>query len=169
MTIYPNDFDSMNYLTAKTGDNKWMIVLAVVAIFDREALSDGGILGYTVEIYPSRYNPDILQLAIQATGFVPPPPQEASFGCDFWAPFASINSIGNVNNSLNHIYSVNRFNVIFDPTFPANHFFTGIAVDIAVGASQRPNVDSGVHINRVGFHVTLHGTPIGVGIVEGPG
>jgi hypothetical protein len=159
MPLFTNQFAVANFVIVPTGqtpvrpeDQKWFLVLSGVAVFTFQGQS------------AADWRRDSLRLAIdlkgpiQASGRSAPPGRELKFEVEQWAPFATMNSIFDQNESVNGGYAVDAFRPIFTTrdTFP--QIFDTLEVDLAVR-------DTDAFIFRVGYHLTLVGTIVDVALI----
>jgi murein DD-endopeptidase MepM/ murein hydrolase activator NlpD len=142
-------------------NQKWLMVLSGVAIANLEGNSGLDWLRETVAIRPDLSGP--LHFAIDKYGIPIPPGTEGSnfrsvFRVEQWAPFASLSSIFNQDQSVNSGFAVDvwRPNPFASGTNPVSNahvdnLFAGIQVDVAVR-------DTDAWIYRLGYNITLLGT-----------
>jgi hypothetical protein len=151
---------------ASIHDQKFLLVLSGVVNANLEGNSSSQWLYETLSIQgidmagPQNSGP--LHWAISRFAIPKPSGQEGpdfwiGFAVEEWAPFASLSSIFNQNQSVNSGFAVQ----VWRPTpfdtgkdaftnLPVGNIFTGINVDVAVR-------DSDAWIYRVGYNITLLG------------
>ncbi|HEX4284655.1 MAG TPA: hypothetical protein VHZ28_06150, partial [Terracidiphilus sp.] len=147
---------------ANIHEQKFLLVLSGVVIANLEGNSGSQWLHETVSFLPDMAGPQNsgpLHWAIQHWGIPTPPNQNfrIGFSLEEWAPFASLSSIFNQNQSINSGFAVdvwrpNHFGTGTDAFThaPVGNIFTGVNVDVAVR-------DTDAWIYRVGYNVTLLG------------
>jgi hypothetical protein len=154
---------------ANIHDQKWLLVLSGVVIADLEGNSSAQWLHETLSFTPDMAGPDDptatsgpLNFAISHFSIPKPPGSPGAqflirFSLEEWAPFASLSSIFNQNQSINSGFAVdtwrpNHFGSGTDvlSNRPVNNIFSGINVDVAVR-------DTDAWIFRVGYNITLLG------------
>jgi hypothetical protein len=147
---------------ASIHDQRFLLVLSGVVVANLEGNSGSQWLQETLSFLPDmagQQNSGPLNWAINR--FSIPKPAGQSFRIGFsleeWAPFASLSSIFNQDQSINSGFSVNvwRPNHFATGTdafthAPVGNVFTGINVDVAVR-------DTDAWIYRIGYNVTLLG------------
>jgi hypothetical protein len=147
---------------ASIHDQKFLLVLSGVVIANLEGNSGSQWLQETLSFLPDMAGPQNsgpLNWAIGRFSIPKPPGQNFSIGFSLeeWAPFASLSSIFNQDQSINSGFSVNvwRPNHFATGTDAFTHsavgnIFTGVNVDVAVR-------DTDAWIYRIGYNVTLLG------------
>jgi hypothetical protein len=147
---------------ASIHDQKFLLVLSGVVIANLEGNSASQWLYETLSFLPDMAGPQNsgpLNWAIQRWGIPKPPGQNFSiaFSLEEWAPFASLSSIFDQDQSINAGFAVdvwrpNHFATGNDAIThsPVGNIFTGINVDVAVR-------DTDAWIYRVGYNITLLG------------
>lgn len=141
-------------------EQRWQLVLSGVVLLDMKGVSAAQWRRETVVIAPDLRGP--IKFAAQRFG-VPLPPglDESAFYSNLqveqWAPFSTLSSIFNANQSVNSGFAVDvwRPNPFFTATDLAtnaqvSNLFAGIQADIAVR-------DSDAYLYRLGYHITLIG------------
>jgi hypothetical protein len=143
-------------------DQKFLLVLSGVVIANLEGNSSSQWLAETVSFLPDMAGPQNsgpLPWAISRFGIPQPPGQNFSIGFSLeeWAPFASLSSIFDQNQSINagfgvQVWRPNHFATGTDAFthLPVGNLFTGINVDVAIR-------DTDAWIYRLGYNVTLLG------------
>jgi hypothetical protein len=147
---------------ANIHDQKFLLVLSGVVIANLEGNSTSQWLHETLSFLPDMAGPQNsgpLNWAIGRFGIPKPVGQDFTIGFSLeeWAPFASLSSIFDENQSINAGFAVD----VWRPTHfatgtdafthaPVNNIFTGINVDVAVR-------DTDAWIFRVGYNITLLG------------
>lgn len=166
-------------------DQLWLLVLTGVVKADFKGNS-GNWLNETVSFLPDMSGPQLdgasgpLGWAIKRFD-VPKPPPGRRYGIYFsleeWAPFASLGSIFDRNQSINAGFAVNTWRPSpFGKTGsepgsgglgndlitnqPVSNLFQGITVDVAVR-------DSDAYLQRLGYNITLMGRIVFPEIVFG--
>jgi hypothetical protein len=150
---------------ASIKDQKWLLTLSGVAIVNLKGNNvNGEWLRETLQILPDMSG--ALQFAISRFS-VPVPANPgyvlkgsskvtSLFQIEEWAPFASIGSIFDKNESINAGFAVDVWRPSPFLTLSANglpdikQIFQGIRVDVAVN-------DNDAILNRVNYHITLLG------------
>ena len=147
---------------ASIHDQSFLLVLSGVAIANLEGNSTSQWLNETLSFLPDMAGPQNsgpLNFAIGRFGIPKPPGQNFSIGFSLeeWAPFVSLSSIFDQDQSINAGFAVNvwRPNHFATGTnafthAPVGNLFTGINVDVAVR-------DTDAWILRIGYNVTLLG------------
>jgi len=147
---------------ASIHDQKFLLVLSGVAIANLEGNSTSQYLHETLSFLPDMAGPQNsgpLNWAIGRFGIPRPPNQDATvaFSLEGWAPFVSLSSIFDQDQSINAGFAVdvwrpNHFTTGTDAftSQPVGNIFTGINVDVAV-------IDTDAWIYRIGYNVTLVG------------
>ena len=147
---------------ASIHDQKFLLVLSGVVIANLEGNSTSQWLHETLSFLPDMAGPQNsgpLNWAISRFSIPKPPGQNYSiqFSLEEWAPFASLSSIYDQDQSINAGFAVdvwrpNHFATGTDALThsPVGNLFTGINVDVAVS-------DTDAWIYRVGYNVTLLG------------
>ena len=147
---------------ASIHDQKFLLVLSGVVIANLEGNSSSQWLHETLSFLPDmagQQNSGPLNWAINRFSIPKPPGQSFSIGFSLeeWAPFASLSSIFNQDQSINSGFAVdvwrpNHFATGTDAFThsPVGNIFTGINVDVAVS-------DTDAWIYRIGYNVTLLG------------
>lgn len=147
---------------ASIHDQKFLLVLSGVVIANLEGNSGSQWLQETLSFLPDMAGPQNsgpLNWAINRFAIPKPPGQNFSIGFSLeeWAPFASLSSIFNQNQSINSGFAVDvwRPNHFATGTEAFTHsavgnLFTGVNVDVAVR-------DTDAWIYRIGYNVTLLG------------
>ena len=150
---------------ATINDQKWLLTLTGVAIVNLKPTSNADWLRETLQIMPDTAAP--LRFAINRYSIpVPTSSPYTDYGdlgvvypffqLDEWAPFASIGSIFDKNESVNAGFAVDRwapspFKTYTAPGLPnIGNVFQGIRVDVAVR-------DIDAILYRVNYHITLLG------------
>jgi len=143
-------------------DQKFLLVLSGVVIANLEGNSTSQWLHETLSFLPDMAGPENsgpLNWAIGRFGIPRPtnPNVTAAFSLEEWAPFASLSSVFDQNQSINAGFAVDvwRPNHFITGTdafthLPVGNIFTGINVDVAV-------IDTDAWIYRVGYNITLLG------------
>ncbi|MFL6846665.1 MAG: peptidoglycan DD-metalloendopeptidase family protein [Allosphingosinicella sp.] len=140
---------------ARIQDQKWLLCLSGVAMVGLTGQTSSDWTRTTVSIWPDLHAP--MQHAIAKHGI--PAPQGAAlwFQVEQWAPFASLGSIFNQNQSINSGFAVdvwrpNPFHSDTDAVTnaPLNNLFRGFQADVAVR-------DNDAHLYRVGYNILLLG------------
>ena len=147
---------------ASIHDQKFLLVLSGVVIANLEGNSTSQWLHETLSFLPDMAGPQgsgPLNWAIGRYGIPKPAGQNFTIGFSLeeWAPFASLSSIFDQNQSINAGFAVD----VWRPThfgtgtdalthLPVGNIFTGINVDVAV-------CDTDAWIYRVGYNITLLG------------
>ena len=139
---------------------RWHLVLSGVVLIDMKGVTTAQWRRETLSISPDLRGP--IKFAAQRFG-VPLPvglndsQYLANFQVEQWAPFATLSSVFNANQSVNSGFAVDvwRPNPFFTATDLAtnaqvSNLFAGIQADIAVR-------DSDAYLYRVGYHITLIG------------
>lgn len=139
---------------------RWHMVLSGVVLIDMKGVTTAQWRRETLSISPDLRGP--IKFAAQRFG-VPLPPglndsqYHANFQVEQWAPFATLSSVFNANQSVNSGFAVDvwRPNPFFTATDLAtnaqvSNLFAGVQADIAVR-------DSDAYLYRVGYHITLIG------------
>jgi hypothetical protein len=150
---------------ASIHDQKWLLVLSGVVLADFKGNSSAQWLHETLSFVPDMAGPTgsgPLNWAISHFS-IPKPPGSPGvdysivFSLEEWAPFASLSSIFNQDQSINSGFAVDvwrpsPFNTGTDALshLPVNNIFTGINVDVAVR-------DTDAWIFRVSYNITLLG------------
>ena len=147
---------------ASIHDQKFLLVLSGVVIADLEGNSSSQWLHETLSFLPDMaggQNSGPLNWAINRFGIPKPPGQNFSvgFSLEEWAPFASLSSIFNQDQSINSGFAVDVWRPTHFATgidafthLPVGNIFAGINVDVAVR-------DTDAWIFRVGYNITLLG------------
>jgi hypothetical protein len=152
---------------ASIHDQLWMLVLSGVALADFKGNSGAQWLNETLSFIPDIAGPNNQGTSGPLTWAINqyhiPKPSAPAFSYDIgfslvqWAPFASLSSIFNQNQSINSGFAVNSWHPTpfktghdFLSQQPINNLFTGINVDVGVR-------DSDAKINGIGYHITLIG------------
>lgn len=168
--IYLDNFAGQNWLVtpaalakgqpppASIHDQEFLLVLSGVVIANLEGNSGAQWLHETLSFIPDIVSP--LNWAVSRFS-IPTPPNTVSYSIGFsleeWAPFASLSSIFNQDQSINSGFAVD----VWRPTpfgtgqdaisqQPVGNIFNGINVDVAVR-------DTDAWIYRVGYNITLLG------------
>lgn len=143
-------------------DQKFLLVLSGVVIANLEGNSGSQWLHETLSFLPDMAGPQNsgpLNWAINRFAIPKPPGQDFSIGFSLeeWAPFASLSSIFNQDQSINSGFAVDVWRPTHFATgtdafthLPVGNIFTGINVDVAVR-------DTDAWIFRVGYNITLLG------------
>jgi hypothetical protein len=148
---------------ANISEQQWLLVLSGVVTADLKG-TGGTWLNETLSFVPDMAGPDNsgpLNWAISHFNIPKPtaPPQSYSIGFSLqeWAPFASLGSIFNQDNSVNSGFAVNgwrpapfAFGTDVASNVAVNQIFTGIYVDVAVS-----DVDAWIY--KVAYNITLLG------------
>jgi len=136
-------------------DQIWLLVLSGVAMATIKGQSTAQWHHRTVSIRPDLQSP--LQYAVNKYGIPIPQGAALAFQVEQWAPFASLSSIFNQNQSVNSGFAVdvwrpNPFNSATHAVTntPVDRLFEGIQVDVAVR-------DTDAYIYRLGYNITLLG------------
>jgi len=143
---------------ASIQDQKWLLVLSGVVIANLEGNTSAQWLHETLSFIPDIVSP--LNWAVSRFS-IPTPADPNGYSVGFsleeWAPFASLSSIFNQDQSINSGFAVDvwrptPFGVGQDAVSlqPIGNIFNGINVDVAVR-------DSDAWIYRVGYNITLLG------------
>jgi hypothetical protein len=139
---------------------KWLLTLSGVAMVDLKGNSGAQWLHETLIIQPDLLGP--MHHAIALHGIPRPPGSEGNqyniaFQVQQWAPFASISSIFNQNQSINSGFAVDvwrpqPFGSGTDAfsNQQVGNLFSGVQVDVAVR-------DTDAWLHRVGYNFTLLG------------
>jgi hypothetical protein len=154
---------------ANIHDQKWLLVLSGVVFANFQGNSGAQWLHETVSFIPDMAGADApgstsgpLNFAISRFG-IPKPPGDPGrqylirFSLEEWAPFASLSSIFNQDQSINSGFAVD--------TWRPNHFITGTDV---LSNQQVNNIFSGINVDvavrdtdafifRLGYNITLLG------------
>lgn len=145
-------------------DQKWLLVLSGVVLADLKGTSSAQWLHETVSFLPDMAGPSNsgpLNWAINRFS-IPKPPSPAGnyyigFSLEEWAPFASLGSIFNQDQSINSGFAVDAWRPAPFASGtdalshqPVSKIFNGINVDLAVR-------DSDASIFRLGYNITLLG------------
>lgn len=143
-------------------DQTFLLVLTGVVIANLQGNSSAQWLQETVSFLPDMAGPQNSGPLNWAIGrfSIPKPPTQSfniAFSLEEWAPFASLSSIFNQDQSINSGFAVdvwrpNHFttgNDAFTHT-PVNNIFTGINVDVEIR-------DTDAWIYRIGYNITLLG------------
>ena len=148
---------------ASINDQKWLLVLTGVAIANLQGNSTSQSRNETLSFLPDMAGPQNsgpLNFAIAQYGIPKPAGQNftIAFSLDGWAPFVSLSSIFDQDESINAGYAVNvwrpnHFATGVDARThqPINNIFTGVNVDVGVR-------DTDAFLNRIGYNITLRGT-----------
>jgi len=167
------DFAGQNWLITPTAlavgehppasihDQKFLLVLSGVVFANVQGNSGSQWLHETLSFLPDMAGPQNsgpLNWAIQRFGIPKPSGNfKIAFSLEEWAPFASLSSIFNQNQSINSGFAVD----VWRPTHfatgidafthqPVGNIFTGIDVDVAVR-------DTDAFLFRVGYNISLLG------------
>jgi hypothetical protein len=147
---------------ASIRDQNFLLVLTGVVIANLQGNSTSQWLYETLSFLPDMAGPQNsgpLNWAIGRFGFPTPPGSNFSvrFSLEEWAPFASLSSIFDQDQSINAGFAVdvwrpNHFATGTDALthLPVGNIFTGLNVDVAVR-------DTDAWIYRVGYNITLLG------------
>lgn len=147
---------------ASIHDQKFLLVLSGVVIANLEGNSGSQWLQETLSFIPDMAGPQNsgpLNWAINRFAIPQPSGQNFSIGfaLEEWAPFASLSSIFNQDQSVNSGFAVDVWRPTHFATgkdaftnLPVGNIFSGIDVDVAVR-------DTGAWIFRVGYNITLLG------------
>ena len=166
--IEPTGFAGQNFLITPTAsavnqtppaaikDQTWLLVLSGVAIVDLQGNSAAQPRRETVLIRPDLSQ--VLQGAIDKFGIPTPPPAFITkFQVEQIAPFATLSSVFNKDQSINSGFAVEvwRANplITVNDAFtnaPISNVFDGIQIDVAVQ-------DTDAFIRRVSFQIVLVG------------
>ena len=162
---------SISLIAARVGASPWLLVLSGVVEADRQRNRNAPFLNETVTFLPGKsvslgvgLNEGPLNFAINHYSIPRPSSDLRDYTTVFsledfsWAPFASLSSIFDQQQSINAGYAVDVWRprhfahgiTAPDGTQPINRIFTGINVDIAIR-------DNDAHIYRLGYHITLLG------------
>jgi hypothetical protein len=147
---------------ANVHDQKFLLTLTGVVIADLKGNSGAQWLHETLSFLPDMAGPQNsgpLNWAIGRFGIPKPVGQNftIAFSLEEWAPFASLSSIFNENQSINSGFAIDVWrpthfttgtNAITHQT--VGNIFTGIDVDVAVR-------DTDAWLFRVGYNITLLG------------
>jgi hypothetical protein len=152
-------------------DQKWLLVLTGVVIANLEGNSTAQWLHETLSFLPDMAGPQNsgpLNWAIGQYSIPKPPGTNYSIGFSLeeWAPFVSLSSIFNQNQSINSGFAVD----VWRPTHfsnginafthqPAGNIFTGVDVDVAVR-------DTDAWLYRISYNITLLGKIVFLTIPE---
>ena len=143
-------------------EQRFLLVLSGVAIANLQGNSTSQWLHETLSFLPDMAGPQNsgpLNWAIGRFGIPKPSGQDftIAFSLEEWAPFVSLSSIFDQNQSIDAGYAVdvwrpNHFTTGTDAIThsPVGNIFTGINVDVAVR-------DTDAWIFRIGYNVTLLG------------
>ena len=147
---------------ASIRDQKFLLILSGVVFANLEGNSGSQWLHETVSFLPDMAGPQNsgpLNWAIGRFGIPRPPGQNVTvgFSLEEWAPFASLSSIFNQDQSINSGFAVDAWrpthfqNGIDAVTFqPVGNLFAGVDVDVAVR-------DTDAWIFRLGYNIALLG------------
>lgn len=142
-------------------EQKFLLTLSGVVFANLQGNSGSQWLRETLSFLPDMAGPQNsgpLNWAIQRFGIPKPSGNiKTAFSLEEWAPFASLSSIFNQNQSINSGFAVD----VWRPTHfatginavthqPVGNIFTGIDVDVAVR-------DTDAFLFRVGYHINLLG------------
>ncbi|MGA9581543.1 MAG: M23 family metallopeptidase [Allosphingosinicella sp.] len=144
---------------ANIRDQRWQLVLSGVVLVDMKGVTTAQWRRETLLIAPDLRAP--IKFAGQRFGVPLPNLDDSAFHSNFqveqWAPFSTLSSVFNANQSINSGFAVDvwRPNPFFTATDLAtnaqvSNLFAGIQADIAVR-------DSDAYIYRIGYHITLIG------------
>jgi hypothetical protein len=144
---------------ASIHEQRWLLVLSGVVFADFKGNSSATWLRDVLYFSPDMAGP--LNWAISRFSIPKPPGSPTNYNIVFsveeWAPFVSLSSIFNQNQSINSGFAVDRWKAHqFESgtdvlsNLPVNNIFTGIDVDAAVR-------DTDAWIYRLGYNVTLLG------------
>jgi hypothetical protein len=152
-------------------DQKWLLVLTGVVIANLEGNSTAQWLHETLSFLPDMAGPQNSGPLNWAIGqySIPKPPGTnyvIGFSLEEWAPFVSLSSIFNQNQSINSGFAVD----VWRPTHfsngtnafthqPTGNIFTGVDVDVAVR-------DTDAWIYRISYNITLLGKIVFLTIPE---
>ena len=145
-------------------EQKWLLTLTGVAIVNLTPNSNDGWLRETLQILPDMNRPlswaiNRFSIPVQVSSYRfegIPGNQIPLFQLEEWAPFASIGSIFDKNQSINAGFAVDVWRPSPFLTLQASglpsigQVFNGIRVDVAVR-----DIDATLH--RVNYHITLIG------------
>jgi hypothetical protein len=170
--IYPTGFAAQNWVITPVAtaagqmapgtiqEQTWELLLSGVVLIDFKGVSASQWRHETVHIVPDLNGP-ILQAATRYGIPLPPGTSGLNYQCNFQveqhAPFSTVSSIFNQNESINSGFAVEVFRP--HPYFTATDFFTNTAKDnlfggIEVDAAVR---DSDAFLQRLGYRITLVG------------
>lgn len=145
-------------------DQKWLLVLSGVVFANLQGNSTANWLHETVSFVPDMAGPSNsgpLNWAINRWAIPRPPASAGSYNTVFsleeWAPFASLSSVFDQEQSINAGFAVDVWRPSPFQTGtdilthrPVNNIFTGVNVDAAVR-------DTDAWIYRLGYNITLLG------------
>jgi Peptidase family M23 len=170
--IFPTGFAAQNWVITPVAnavgeapptsiqDQRWQLLLSGVVLIDMKGVSSSQWRRETVHIVPDLNGP-ILQAAARHGIPLPPGTSGSNYYCNFQveqhAPFSTVSSIFNQNESVNSGFAVDVFRP--HPYFTATDFFTNTArnnlfAGIEVDAAVR---DSDAYLYRLGYRITLVG------------
>jgi hypothetical protein len=170
--IYPTGFAVQNWVITPVAtaageaepttiqDQTWELLLSGAVLIDMKGVSSAQWRRETVHIAPDLNGP-ILQAAARYGITLPPGTSGLNYSCNFQveqhAPFSTLSSIFNQNESINSGFAVEVFRP--HPYFTATDFFTNTArnnlfAGIEVDAAVR---DSDAYLYRLGYRITLVG------------
>jgi len=159
MPQFTNQFAVANWVIVPTGqtparpeDQKWFVVLSGVALFTFQGQSTADWRRDSLRLEIDLTGP------IQASGRSAPAGRELKFEVEQWAPFATMNSIFDQDQSVNAGFAADAFRPIFTTRDTFTQIFDTLEVDLAVR-------DTDAFIFRVGYHLTLVGTIVEVGLL----
>lgn len=144
---------------ANIREQRWQLVLSGVVLIDMKGVTPAQWRRETLLISPDLRAP--IKFAAQRFGVPLPPGNDSSYYANFqveqWAPFSTLSSVFNANQSVNSGFAVDAWRP--EPFFAAtdlatnaqvSNLFAGVQSDIAVR-------DSDAFLYRVGYHITLIG------------
>ena len=150
---------------ANIHDQKWLLVLSGVVLADLKGNSSAQWLHETLSFIPDMAGPSNsgpLNWAISQFTIPKPPGPPSGYNIVFslveWAPFASLSSIFNQNQSINSgaslwtcgVPTTSRVGQVLSHA-TVTQIFTGIDVDVAVR-------DTDASILKLGYNITLLGS-----------
>ncbi len=148
---------------ANIREQRFQLVLSGVALLDMKGVNSAQWRHETLLLYPDLRGP--AKFVIDNFGLPKPvgfdeQSVNSLFQVEQWAPFASLGSIYNANESIHSGFAVDAwrpqpFGTATDlaTNTPISNLFSGIQADIAVR-------DSDAYFYRIGYHITLIGRPI---------
>jgi hypothetical protein len=148
---------AVNEHVAQIREQRFLLLLSGVAIVDVKGNSEAKWLHEAASLRPSLS--DALKYAVSRWNIPTPPPGSyvIEFETEEWAPFVSLSSVFNREQSINSGFAVDTWrlnpfgsgtDVLTNQSF--NHLFSGIQVDIAVR-------DTDAWIFRLGYNIALLG------------
>jgi hypothetical protein len=144
---------------ASIREQRWQLVLSGVVLIDMKGVTPAQWRRETLLISPDLRAP--IKFAAQRFGVPLPPGNDSTYYANFqveqWAPFSTLSSVFNANQSVNSGFAVDAWRP--EPFFTAtdlatnaqvSSLFAGVQSDIAVR-------DSDAFLYRVGYHIILIG------------